>query len=70
MEKQSGLTVVWRVNPNLPLIHTDPWELKVIVKNLIENAVKFTESGEVKIDAQASGEGVEIRVEDTGIGIP
>ena len=70
LEKQSGLKVVWRVNPDLPIIHTDPWKLKVIVKNLIGNAVKFTESGEVKIDAQASGEGVEIRVEDTGIGIP
>ena len=30
LEKQSGLKVVWRVNPNLPLIHTDPWKLKVI----------------------------------------
>ena len=32
--------------------------------------MKCTESGEVKLDAQASGEGVEIRVEDTGVGIP
>ena len=40
------------------------------MKNLIGNVVKFTESGEVKVDAQASGEGVEIRVEDTGISIP
>ena len=70
LEKQSGLKVVWRVNPDLPIIHTDPWKLKVIVKNLIGNAMKFTEDGEVKVDAQASGEGVEIRVEDTGIGIP
>jgi signal transduction histidine kinase len=58
------------VNPNLPTIYTDPWKLKAIVKNLIENAVKFTESSEAKVVALASGEGVEIRVEDTGIGIP
>ncbi len=58
------------MKPDLPLIHIDPWKLKVIVKNLIGNAVKLSESGGVKVDAQASGEGVEIRVEDTGKGIP
>ena len=62
--------MVWRVNPILPVIHTDPWKLKVIVKNLIGHAMKFTEEGEVKVNAQASREGVEIRAEDTGIGIP
>ena len=70
LEQQTGPKLVWQVSPNLPIIHTDPWKLKVIVKNLIGNAVKFTEEGEVKVDAQASRDGVEIRVEDTGIGIP
>jgi len=40
------------------------------LRNLITNAVKFTERGDVRIDAQTRDGGVEFRVTDTGIGIP
>jgi signal transduction histidine kinase len=58
----------WRV-PELPVIYTDPSKLKVVLKNLVLNALKFTEEGEVVVEARANGSGVECTVRDTGIGI-
>jgi signal transduction histidine kinase len=67
---QSGLTFVWNVDEELPVIHTDPKKLKIILKNLVGNAIKFTDEGSITIDAHARNEGVELSVTDTGIGIP
>jgi signal transduction histidine kinase len=47
----------------------DPTRLSQIVYNLISNAVKFTDQGEVTLTARADGDRVELRVKDTGIGI-
>ena len=67
---QSGLACVWRVEEPLPALYTDPGKLKVVIKNLISNAVKFTKEGGMRVRAQAQREGVAISVTDTGIGIP
>jgi PAS domain S-box-containing protein len=61
--------VVWEVAPELPRLHTDRAKLKVVVKNLLANAVKFTGEGQVTVRAGACDGGVEISVTDTGIGI-
>jgi signal transduction histidine kinase len=66
---ESGLNFIWKVNPDLPHIHTDPAKLKVVFKNLINNAIKFTEKGSVTVDDHKSDGGIEISVSDTGIGI-
>lgn len=42
----------------------------MIVKNLLGNALKFTERGVVRTEVRAAPSGVEISVSDTGIGIP
>lgn len=67
--EKPNLNFRWSVAPNLPLVRTDPGKLKVIIKNLISNAVKFTDSGSVDVNAYLSKGGVEITVADTGIGI-
>jgi signal transduction histidine kinase len=59
----------WNVDPDLPPLSTDPAKLKVILRNLILNAVKFTTHGSVTVRADGRDGGVEICVEDTGIGI-
>jgi signal transduction histidine kinase len=47
----------------------DTFCLERILTNLVGNAIKFTEAGEVLVSVTASEEIVEIRVTDTGIGI-
>ncbi len=59
------------VAPDCPAIETDPLRLKQILLNLIGNAIKFTDRGEVRIRVEpASNGGVVFSVSDTGIGIP
>ncbi|MBI3302079.1 MAG: PAS domain S-box protein [Deltaproteobacteria bacterium] len=69
LRTKPGLRCEWRVATDLLSLHTDPLKLKVVLKNLVNNAVKFTEEGSVTIDAHARDGGVEICVADTGIGI-
>ena len=70
LREQSGLGFVWKVEPDLPSLRTDPAKLKIVIKNLISNAVKFTEEGRVVIEAYKKDGGIEISVIDSGIGIP
>ena len=58
--------------PNLPLsLRTDRQRLDQILKNLISNALKFTENGSVRIRLYSHSPGaVAFEVSDTGIGIP
>ncbi|MDX2170835.1 MAG: HAMP domain-containing sensor histidine kinase [Deltaproteobacteria bacterium] len=65
----SSITVHWRVAPDLPTLCTDAVKLKMILKNLVGNAFKFTDRGSITIGARRSAGGVEFVVADTGIGI-
>jgi signal transduction histidine kinase/CheY-like chemotaxis protein/CHASE3 domain sensor protein len=53
-----------------PAIDTDPHRVGQILKNLLSNALKFTESGSVSMRVSVSGGGIAFAVRDTGIGIP
>ncbi len=50
-------------------MHTDRLRLERVLNNLIENAIKFTHNGWVRIQVQHEGENVAITVADSGIGI-
>jgi signal transduction histidine kinase len=65
-----GVELLWRPEAGLPALQTDAGKLKVVLKNLLTNALKFTESGSVTISAAPRDGGVEFAVVDTGIGIP
>lgn len=64
------LEIVWDVPESLPRLYTDPDKLKVILRNLVANAVKFTDRGTVRIRARRRTNGLAFTVSDTGIGIP
>ena len=53
-----------------PLVRADENRLQQILYNLIGNAVKFTDSGHVKISAEERRDQVLVSIEDTGAGIP
>jgi PAS domain S-box-containing protein len=69
LQRKPGVSVEWHPVPPLPALYSDPSKIKVVLKNLVGNAVKFTEVGAITVSVQASAGGVEIRVHDTGIGI-
>lgn len=53
----------------LPRLQSDGPKLKIVLKNLIGNALKFTARGDITLTAAAAGDDVEICVDDTGMGI-
>jgi two-component system, sensor histidine kinase and response regulator len=73
---QKGLELVYRVAPDVPeRLLGDAPRLRQVIVNLVGNAIKFTERGEVLVQVENETTGVEdvilrFVVADTGIGIP
>jgi signal transduction histidine kinase/CheY-like chemotaxis protein len=67
-----SLALVFEEPDGLPPICSDERKLSQILRNFISNALKYTESGEVRVTARlaTAGQGIEFTVSDTGIGIP
>jgi len=74
--QEKGLTLSCGVDSNVPaLLRGDSGRLRQIMTNLIGNAIKFTQDGEVAIRASLQSESedavvLRVTVQDTGIGIP
>jgi signal transduction histidine kinase len=65
-----GVELVWDVVPGTPRLTSDAVKLRMVLKNLVGNAVKFTERGRIAVGARSALGAVELTVQDTGIGIP
>ncbi|WP_036169083.1 response regulator [Massilia sp. 9096] len=71
LARQKELEFVLQVAPEVPAtIHTDRQRLEQILKNMLSNAVKFTDGGRVSLSVTARDDGwVQFAVQDSGIGI-
>ncbi len=72
---QKGLELVYEVHPDAPeAVESDPGRIRQILTNLVGNAIKFTERGEIFVRVEELSRGSEtstlrVAVRDTGIGI-
>jgi PAS domain S-box-containing protein len=64
-----GLKFITSVPKKLPSIYGDKNRLSQVLKNLIVNAIKFTDNGSISIKAQKEKNQILITIADTGIGI-
>ncbi len=66
--RDRGVCLNWQIPPALEL-DSDAGKVREIIRNLLSNAVKYTQQGEISLLATPVGDGVEITVTDTGVGI-
>jgi signal transduction histidine kinase/CheY-like chemotaxis protein/HPt (histidine-containing phosphotransfer) domain-containing protein len=73
---EKGLELAWHVPPGVPDgLVGDTLRLRQVLVNLAGNAIKFTDHGEILVEADGAADGagrasLHFRVRDTGIGIP
>jgi signal transduction histidine kinase len=65
------VTLVFEDVSGVPAVTTDAGKVSQILRNLISNALKFTDAGEIRVGARLLGPStIEFFVDDTGVGIP
>ena len=73
---QKGLELAWNIAPDVPEhLSADPLRTRQVLLNLVGNAIKFTEKGSVRVEAQVEAQddktlSLRFAVRDTGPGIP
>jgi signal transduction histidine kinase len=69
MPRRPEVALEWGGQVPAVALVTDPHKVTLIVRNLVGNALKFTESGTVRAETWMDGDRLVVRVADTGIGI-
>lgn len=71
LAQKDNVEVGIHISDAAPKVKADRDKLVQVVINLINNALKFTEEGHIRIDASGTSDGmVQVMVSDTGIGVP
>ncbi|MGQ9708441.1 MAG: sensor histidine kinase, partial [bacterium] len=67
--KQKGLVLNRKLPEQTPKVRGDPIYLEQAFFNLLDNAVKYTEHGEITVAVEANNGEIQVSVQDTGVGI-
>jgi two-component system phosphate regulon sensor histidine kinase PhoR len=68
--KEKNLALRLESPADLPPVLADPFKIEQVLINLLDNAIKYTDKGEVSLVLGRSDQDVTIAVHDTGIGMP
>lgn len=68
--EKKGLSLQIKTEEAIPLFICNKDRISQMLMNLIDNAIKYTEKGEIEVSCFCQGDMLEICVKDTGIGIP
>ncbi len=69
--KASNVEILFDCQENLPKINSDPFQVKLVIDNMVDNAVRYIQDrGKVKIKLFKKGRSLHFSVEDNGVGIP
>ena len=66
---QKNLKIVTELGKNIPQTLMDEEKMGIVLQNLIGNAIKFTEKGEIVIRSKKASDSIRVEVEDSGPGI-
>jgi signal transduction histidine kinase len=66
---ERGLNLALALPGDLPLVYGNSTRLEQVLTNLLANAIKFTDEGEITVRAEMLADRVRLSVQDTGIGI-
>jgi signal transduction histidine kinase len=70
MADRKGLRLILEIPPDGPVIEHDEKKIAQILINLVTNAIKYTDEGEVRLEAEVTDSELVLAVRDTGPGIP
>ncbi|MDF2923445.1 MAG: transcriptional regulator [Paenibacillaceae bacterium] len=72
--RDKGLELTWSMSVSVPgepaPVYYDSLRLEQVIQNLLDNAIRYTEQGAVRVHISSDPDGYRIAVEDSGIGIP
>ncbi len=68
--EEKGLALGLRADDRVPWVETEPRFLRLIVANLVGNAIKYTAAGTVEVGVEGRGDGLRVSIRDSGPGIP
>jgi len=69
--EQKGITLQSAIDANEHYVaHADTGKIKEVIGNLIDNSIKYTPQGEVKVSLEKGNGTVTVKIADTGVGIP
>jgi PAS domain S-box-containing protein len=70
LRHNGGARLAWTVDDGVGRLRADRVKLRMILKNLVANALKFTHEGEIHLTARSAAGRILLSVRDTGVGIP
>ncbi len=68
--REKGFSIKTMIGIDLPPVMGDAFKLEQVFINLLDNAIKYTDAGEIRIEVTAANGNLTVKVSDTGPGIP